>query len=155
MFLSTSPLIIHLASKPLSIPPAMLLSIHPFIHLHIYPFMRQTTHLSAYIIVHSFILSPTHSSLIHLGVYTPHIPTPTPSSHPFAHLSLCIPINLLPIYFQIYLFIHQFICPSILLSLYSFFKHRLRTCNSHTLEGWKFVLGDTKIKNSFPTLKST
>lgn len=146
MSLSTSPLLIHSASKTLS--PAMLLSIHPFIHLQSiihaphHPFICLCNCSLIHSLTRSFVMDP-------LRCIHPHIPTPTPSMHPFAYPSLCVPINLLSIYLQIDLFVHQSICPSILLSLYSFFRHRLRTCNCHTLESWKFVLGGTQIKNSF------
>lgn len=110
MLLSTSPFLIHSASKMLSIPPAMLLPIHLFIHLHIYPFMHQTIHLSAYIIAHPFILSPIHSSLIHLGVYTSTSPHP---HHLFTHLRICLSVYLSIFYPSTFKSICSFTSPSV------------------------------------------
>lgn len=133
--------------QPCSYPPFPSFTYNLSIHAPHHPFICLCNCSLIHSLTRSFIVDP-------LRCIHPHIPTPTPSVDPFEHPSLCIRINLLSIYLQINLFVHQSICPSILLSLYSFFRHRLRTCSCHTLEGWKFVLGDTQIKNSFPTPKS-
>lgn len=131
MSLSTSPLLIHSASKtlqPCSYPSIPSFTYNLSIHAPHHPFICLCNCSLIHSLIRSFIMDP-------LRCTHPHIPTPTPSVHPFAHPSLCVPINLLSIYLQIDLFVHQSICPSILLSLYSCFRHRLRTCNCHTLEG--------------------
>lgn len=151
----------------------MYLSTYPCIHLaikHTCLFLQPCSYPS---FLHSPTQPPTHvpnysficlynCSLIHSLTYSLIIDLLRciHPSHPHPH-TIYLPTWTCPsIYPSIFYAsplksIYPLTSPSILLSLYSFFKPWLRTYNFHMLEGWKFGLGGAKIKNTSPTLKST